>query len=50
MTTTDASRTDAHYKAPDVAGYTDVPFEEKERLFGQVKSDPRFSDYLYGCY
>ena len=50
MTTTDASQPDAHYKAPNVAGYADVPLEEKERLFGQVKGDARFSDYLYGCY
>ena len=24
--------------------------EEKERLFDEVKADPRFADYLYGCY
>ena len=42
--------TDAHYKAPGVAGYPDVPYEEKVRLFGEVKSDIRFGDYLYGCY
>ena len=30
--------------------YDDVPSEEKERLFEQVKSDMRFGDYLYGCY
>jgi heterodisulfide reductase subunit C len=30
--------------------YDDVPSEEKERLFEQVKSDLRFGDYLYGCY
>ncbi|TNC25835.1 4Fe-4S dicluster domain-containing protein [Amycolatopsis alkalitolerans] len=40
----------SYYKAPTVAGYPDVPFEEKERLFGEVKNDIRFSDYLYGCY
>jgi heterodisulfide reductase subunit C len=28
----------------------EVPYEEKERLFLEVKADPRFSDYLYGCY
>ena len=28
----------------------DVPYEEKERLFNEVKADLRFSDYLYGCY
>ena len=42
--------TDAHYKAPAVAGHTDVPYVEKERLFEQVRSDIRFGDYLYGCY
>ena len=42
--------TDAHYKAPDVAGYAEVPHEEKVRLFEQVKGDFRFGDYLYGCY
>ncbi len=41
---------DADYKASEVAGYADVPQTEKERLFDQVKSDPRFADYLYGCY
>ena len=25
-------------------------YEEKERLFGLVKADMRFPDYLYGCY
>ena len=40
----------ALYKAPKVAGFADVPFEEKERLFNLVKSDMRFPDYLYGCY
>ncbi len=30
--------------------YTDVSYEEKERLFDEVKADPRFADYLYGCY
>lgn len=41
---------DAHYKAPEVSGFGDVPFEEKARLFSEVKADPRYSDYLYGCY
>jgi heterodisulfide reductase subunit C len=27
-----------------------VAYEEKERLFAEVKADPRFPDYLYGCY
>ena len=44
------TQADAHYKAPGVTGYPDVPLEEKERLFSEVKSDLRFSDYLYGCY
>ncbi|MFQ5827803.1 MAG: 4Fe-4S dicluster domain-containing protein [Candidatus Methylomirabilia bacterium] len=30
--------------------YADVPYEEKERLFLEVQADPRFPDYLYGCY
>jgi heterodisulfide reductase subunit C len=42
--------TDAHYKVPLVAGYPDVPLEEKQRLFAEVKNDIRFADYLYGCY
>ena len=41
---------DAYYKAPEVAGYADVPHDEKVRLFAQVKGDFRFGDYLYGCY
>ena len=40
----------AIYKAPNVAGYPDVPLEEKTRLFDEVRADLRFSDYLYGCY
>jgi heterodisulfide reductase subunit C len=40
----------AFYKNTQVAGFDDVPFEEKERLFGLVKADMRFPDYLYGCY
>jgi hypothetical protein len=31
------AETDAHYKAPDVAGYGEVPHGEKVRLFEQVK-------------
>lgn len=27
-----------------------VAYEEKDRLFGEVKADLRFRDYLYGCY
>jgi heterodisulfide reductase subunit C len=44
------TETDPDYKAPDVAGYADVPQDVKVRLFEQVKADIRFSDYLYGCY
>ncbi|HXZ83836.1 MAG TPA: 4Fe-4S dicluster domain-containing protein [Acidimicrobiales bacterium] len=44
------AKADADYKVADVAGYTDVPYEEKARLFEQIKSDIRFGDYLYGCY
>lgn len=40
----------SYYKSPTVAGYPDVSYEEKARLFDEVKSDIRFSDYLYGCY
>ncbi len=40
----------AFYKNPKVAGYGDVPYEEKERLVSLVKADMRFPDYLYGCY
>lgn len=40
----------ALYKAPHVAGYEEVPFEEKQRLFDEVKADVRYPDYLYGCY
>lgn len=27
-----------------------VPYTEKERLFREVKSDPRYEHYLYGCF
>jgi heterodisulfide reductase subunit C len=40
----------AFYKNTKVAGFDDVPYEEKQRLFGLVKADMRFPDYLYGCY
>ena len=38
--------------ALDLTGrqYRDVPYEEKERLFAEVKEDIRFEDFLYGCY
>jgi heterodisulfide reductase subunit C len=47
MTVTENS---AFYKNLTVAGFDDVPYEEKERLVGLVKADMRFPDYLYGCY
>jgi heterodisulfide reductase subunit C len=30
--------------------YADVPEERKRELFEEVKSDPRYPDFLYGCY
>ncbi len=30
--------------------YADVSFEEKERIFDEVKADMRFNDVLFGCY
>ena len=30
--------------------YPDVPYEEKARLWEEVKADPRFPSYMYGCY
>ncbi|PSR27512.1 heterodisulfide reductase subunit C [Sulfobacillus thermosulfidooxidans DSM 9293] len=30
--------------------YTEVALEEKKRLFDEVKADPRYKTYLYGCY
>lgn len=30
--------------------YPAVPLAEKERLWEEVKADPRFPSYLYGCY
>jgi len=42
--------TSALYKSDQVAGFTDVPYEEKLRLFEEVKDDLRYPDYLYGCY
>jgi heterodisulfide reductase subunit C len=32
------------------AAVPEVPYAEKARLFAQVQRDPRFPDYLYGCY
>jgi len=46
----DAAAPSAIYKRPNVAGYADVPLEEKERLFAEVKADIRYDDFLYGCY
>lgn len=37
-------------KAPDVAGFDEVSYDDKARLFERVKADLRFEDYLYGCY
>jgi heterodisulfide reductase subunit C len=47
MTVTQPS---AVFKVQDVAGYVDVPIEDKQRLFDEVRADIRFPDYLYGCY
>ena len=30
--------------------HPEVSYEEKERLFLEVKDDPRYEDFLYGCY
>ena len=30
--------------------YPEVPYEEKLRLWEEVKADDRFPDYMYGCY
>ncbi len=40
----------ASRKVDHVAGYEDVPYDEKKRLFDLVLADERFEDYLYGCY
>lgn len=39
-----------HRKRDQASGYGEVPIEEKQRLFDLVKADPRYPDYLYGCY
>jgi heterodisulfide reductase subunit C2 len=38
--------------ALDLTGkkYRDVPFEEKQKVFEEMKADMRYSDVLYGCY
>lgn len=30
--------------------YQDVPLDEKQRLFQEVQADPRFPQYLHGCF
>ncbi len=45
-----ATATDPYRKVQDVAGFADVPLKEKQRLVDQVVADPRFEEYLYGCY
>ncbi|MCG6958115.1 MAG: 4Fe-4S dicluster domain-containing protein [Gemmatimonadetes bacterium] len=30
--------------------YTEIPYEEKKRLFDEMRADPRYQDHLYGCY
>ncbi len=42
--------TSALYKAPHVAGHEAVSFEEKQRLFDEVRADMRYPGYIYGCY
>jgi heterodisulfide reductase subunit C len=42
------ARTPGATLAPDT--YVDVPFEEKLRLWEEVKADTRFPDYMFGCY
>ena len=36
----------------DLSGrqYAHVDYDEKERLFDEVKGDLRYDEYLYGCY
>jgi heterodisulfide reductase subunit C len=34
----------------DTSKYADVPYEDKVRLFEEVKSDERYKHYMYGCY
>ena len=40
----------ALFKVDHVAGYEDVPYEEKLAIFQEIKSDVRFPDVIYGCY
>lgn len=44
------STKDPHLKVDDIAGHTDVTLAEKTRLIDEVVADPRFHEYLYGCY
>jgi heterodisulfide reductase subunit C len=30
--------------------HPEISYEEKEKLFLEVKNDPRYEDFLYGCY
>lgn len=41
---------DAYLKNQLPAGFGDVDYGLKERLVEQVFQDPRFPEYLYGCY
>lgn len=41
---------DPYLKLEHLAGHSDTPREEKERLINQVMADRRFPTYLYGCY
>ncbi|MHB8191223.1 MAG: 4Fe-4S dicluster domain-containing protein [Ferrimicrobium sp.] len=41
---------DPYRKLDYASGFEDVPDVDKERLIGEVFSDPRFPGYLYGCY
>ncbi|MHB1738179.1 MAG: 4Fe-4S dicluster domain-containing protein [Actinomycetes bacterium] len=41
---------DVYCKVRDVAGYPQVPYAEKQRLFDEVRADARYHTYLYGCY
>lgn len=44
------STIDPHRKRDLPAGYGEVDFDFKQRLFDLVKADHRFPDYIYGCY
>ena len=37
-------------KKSSLAGFADVAFEDKQKLFDLVKADARYDDYLFGCY